>query len=119
MLTINNSQNSNLKAKEELELILASKLFENSIQSCEDILNDISKLKHSIRYNNTQLNNLLNDYFSQFTEVLQKCVDKYYFNYYEVQNYVTFTGEKGNFNYALEVNKRSLCSIKKLINFIQ
>ena len=50
------------------------------------------------------------------SEVLQKVVDKYYVDYYEVNNYIEMNLD--NLEYTLEHNLSIVNSCKKLVKFI-
>lgn len=98
-----------------IENIIAVELFTNMINSLESKLkSDI--LKHDIKYNSNELNCSLSKDFNQIQEVLQKVVDSFYLDYYQVNGFELLTLE--NFNFSLKHNLELIGNAKKLIKFI-
>lgn len=103
-----------MKIQQAIEA-LTTAIFENMVNSLEAKLTSAS-LKKELQYNCDALNNSLFNDFLTIKEVLQKVVDKYYFNYYEVEGYQQIT--LCNMQSSISHNLSLVRNAKKLIKFI-
>ena len=98
------------------EQIISVELLSNTIDRTELILLDRIKLNNSLKYHSEAFNQSIKENINWMSEVLQKVVDKYYFDYYEVNNYIEMNLD--NLEYTLEHNLSIVNSCKKLVKFI-
>jgi uncharacterized lipoprotein YehR (DUF1307 family) len=106
--------NNNLKI--EAQTTICVELFRNMLNKIENKFNDLATLKNSLKYNEESFNNSLRNDFIQIVKVLQGVIDKYYFNYYNVDNYEYMS--LSNLEESLNHNKMLLNGANKLLKFI-
>lgn len=102
--------------QENATTIIASEIIRREINHIEELFNNKTRLLNELRYSKTQLNNRLKKDIEKYREILQNVVDKFYWSYYEVPNFIAL--EESYLDEAIEHNKVILTNMTKLLKFI-
>lgn len=101
---------------EQATTIIASEIIKREIVKIEELFNEKGKLLIELKYNKKALNERLKKDIEKYREILQNVVDKFYWSYYEVPNFIAL--EESYLDEAIEHNKVILRNMTKLLKFI-
>lgn len=100
--------------RESVIEVIAVGLIDSQLRGIEQKFANIANLKNEIKYHQESLNKALAEDFSQFVEILQAFIDKFYWNYYEVESFLPFRLE--DFDVVYAHNQNILKVFRKLVN---
>lgn len=102
--------------KEEAAIIIAYEIFKREVESVEKILENKTKLKKDLLYDNEAINNSLRSSFLYFNSILRRIINEYYQGYFEMPNFLKMNCE--NFEETLNNNLQILAAAKRIQKFI-
>lgn len=105
-----------MTTQENATTIIVSEIIKREIIKIEELFNDKGKLFTELKYNKKALNERLKKDIEKYREILQNVVDKFYWSYYEVPNFIAL--EESYLDEAIEHNRTILRNMTKLLKFI-
>ena len=102
-------------SKKTAATIIAVDLFKRTVEGLETTLNG-DGFRNWVRYHADDINAGLKADFKELSGVLQATVDKFFWGYYEVNTFMSFSND--NFKVALAHNLEIISGAKKLAKFI-